>query len=258
MAGRKGEFLKFLRFDPKLRSSRIANYLANPRLVILILLLVIILGLNAFLTLPRNLNPEVKIPIVLVSTVLPGAGPSDIESLITKPIEDSVNSLEDVKTITSSSLENVSTVTIEFESGVDPEKAKTDVQSSVDSISDFPEDATTPQVIKLDFENAPIWTFVLTGTTDDASLFKFAKNLKEKLEALPEIDDVGIAGLEDNEIKIVINPEVYASFGISPFQLSSAITAGFKSFPAGSIRTESSNFSLAIDPQIVSIEDIRT
>ncbi len=254
---RKDEFLKFLRFDQKLANSKVASYLKNPRLVVLLLLLVIGVGLNAFFTLPRDLNPQVNLPYVLVSTVLPGAGPADVESLVTIPIEDAVNSLDKVKTVTSNSVENASTVTIEFESGVDVDKAKSDVQSAVDSITDLPDDVISPRVIKLDFENSPVWTFVLTTTADDGSLFKFATHLKQKLEDLPEIDSVGVAGLEETEIKIIVNPEVYSSYGVNPFQLSSAVTSGFKSFPAGSVRTENSNFSLTIDPAISTIDDIR-
>lgn len=253
----RDEFLKFLKFDPKLNNSRVAGYLKNPRLVILLLLLVIGVGINSFLTLPRDLNPQVKIPIVLVSTVLPGAGPADVESLVTIPLEDSVNSLDKVKTVTSNSLSNVSTLTIEFESGVDPDKAKTDVQSAVDSVSDLPDDALSPRVIKLDFENSPVWTFVLTTHADDGSLFKFATNLKQKLEELPEINTVNVSGLEETEVKVTINPEVYSSYGVNPLQLSQSITSGFKSFPAGSVRTEDSNFSLTIDPGIITIDDIR-
>ena len=81
----------------------VVEEVGNSRLFILLLFLVITLGINAFLTLPRDLNPQVKIPIVLVSTILPGAGPSDVESLVTVPIEDSINSLEKVKTVTSTS-----------------------------------------------------------------------------------------------------------------------------------------------------------
>ncbi len=248
---------RFLKFDPNLRKSLFAKYLANPRLVILLLFSVILIGAYSYASLPRELNPTINIPIVLVSTVLPGASPADVESLVTVPIEDSINSLEKVKTVSSTSQDNVSIVTVEFQSGTDPDKAKNDVKSAVDGVSTLPTDALAPQVLKLDFQNAPVWTFVLTTSADDGSLFKFAKNLQKKVEDLPEIDKVDIAGLEDTEVQITINPESYAAYNVNPIQLSSIITSSLKSFPAGSVRTENSTFSLTIDPQATTVDDLR-
>ena len=90
-----------LQFDPKLSKSRIGKYLSNPRLVIMLLFLVLTIGISSYLTLPRTLNPEVKIPIVLVSTVIPGADPTDVEQLVTVPIEDAVRGIDNVKKVTS-------------------------------------------------------------------------------------------------------------------------------------------------------------
>src|SRR5690349_8480648 len=126
-------YLKNLKFDPQLKQGFFAKYLQNTRLVLLVILLVSLIGVFSFSSLPRVLNPQIKIPIVIVSTVLPGASPKDVESLVTIPIEDSVSSLSKVKTMTSSSQDSVSVVTLEFESGVDPDKAKSDVKSAVDS-----------------------------------------------------------------------------------------------------------------------------
>lgn len=253
----KDELLKHIRFDQKINKSLIYKYLSNPRPLVLVLIFVISLGLSAFLSLPRDLNPQINIPIVAVSTVLPGASPADVESLVTIPIENSINGLDKVKTITSNSQDNVSLITVEFESGTDPEKAKSDVQSAVDSIGELPEDALKPQVLKFDFENAPVWTFVLTGSVDDGSLFKFAKNLENKLEDLSEIDKVEISGIEDTEIQITISPGAYISYGANPFQISSIIQTSLRSFPAGSVKTDNSSFSLTVDPQIITVEDIR-
>lgn len=246
-----------LKFDPKLNNSLIARYLKNPRLVILVLLFVIILGVNAFMSLPRDLNPQIKIPIVIVSTILPGANPGDVESLVTVPIENSINSLENVKTVTSTSQDGVSITTIEFNSGTDPDKAKSDVQGAIDAVGNLPQDALKPQVLKLDFENSPVWTFVLTGKSDNGSLFKFAKNLKKKLEDLPEIDRAEISGLEQTEIQVTVLPETYSTYGIGAFQIIPLIQSGLKSFPAGQVKTTDSAFSLTVDPQVVTIDDIR-
>jgi multidrug efflux pump subunit AcrB len=250
-------YLKKLTFDPKLNNSLFAGYLRNTRLVILIILLTFILGIFSFLSLPRVLNPQIKIPIVIVSTVLPGASPKDVESLVTIPLEDGVGSLQKVKTITSTSQDSSSVITLEFESGVDPDKAKADVQSAVDSINDLPEDATTPQVQKLDFENEPIWTFSLSSKDDYVSLVRFGKTLRDGLKNLSSIDQVNTTGLDDEEIQIIIKPEKLAMYGISPSQLSQTIKAALSSFPAGVINTDTSSFVLSADPTITTVEDLR-
>jgi multidrug efflux pump subunit AcrB len=251
-------YLKKLKFDPKLLTGFIAKYLMNMRLVLLVILLISAFGIQSYMALPRRLNPEIKIPIVLISTVLPGASPTDIESLVTVNIEDQVRGLDGVKTVTSTSRESVSIINIEFESGYDPEKAKSEVQSAVDSITDLPEDAQTPNVQKLDFENQPIWVFSLHGAKDRGSLIRFSRNLKKDLEDLSSIDKVEITGLDEQEIQIIVKPETVTSYGANPQALMGAIRNALSSFPAGNIRTESGLFSLAIDPAATQINDLRT
>jgi multidrug efflux pump subunit AcrB len=207
MAEKVQSFIHQLKFDPKLEKSHIASYLFNPRLAILFVFLVVIVGIYSFIQLPRTLNPDIKIPIVIVSTVLPGAGPKDIERLVTIPIEDGVSNLTKVKQITSTSNDSVSVVTLEFESGVDPDKAKGDVQSAVDGVSDLPADAQTPNVIKLDFTNAPVWTFVLAGNNDLGSLERYAQILQKNIKDLPNIDKVTLSGFQEEEVQITISPQ---------------------------------------------------
>lgn len=251
-------YLKNLKFDPNLKNSFFAKYLTNFRLVTLVILAVIALGTAAYLSLPRKLNPSIKIPLVIVSTVLPGGSPSDIESLVSVPIEDAVSGIDNVKTVTSTSRDSVSIVTIEFESGTDPEKAKSDVESEVNSITDLPEDALDSSVDKLDFENQPIWTFNLVSKNDDqASLIRFARILKNDLEELTTIDRVEITGIDEQEIQVVLKPEVISSYAVNPLQISQTIATSLSSFPAGTVNTETSVFSFTIDPAAISIEDIR-
>lgn len=250
-------YLKHLKFDPKLDMSLFAKYLRNTRLVILFVILVVLIGIYSFVNLPRVLNPQIKIPIVIISTVLPGASPADIESLVTIPVEDSVSGLQKVKTVTSSSQDSVSIVTLEFESGVDPDKAKLDVQSAVDSITKLPTDAKKPTVQKLDFENVPVWTFTLSSDRDYLSLVRFAKTLRDGLKDLPSIDHVETSGLDTEEIQILINPEKLEQHGMNPAQLSQLIKATTGSFPAGAITTNKSSFVLTLDPTVTSVADLR-
>lgn len=252
------KYLKTLRFDPRLSKSIFAKYLSNFRLVTLVILAVVAFGASAYMSLPRKLNPTINIPLVIVSTVLPGGSPSDIESLLSVPIEDSVSSLDRVKTITSTSRDSVSIVTIEFESGVDAEKARTDVDSAVKAISNLPEDALDPTVTKLDFENQPIWTFNLVANHEDrASLIRFARILKNDLEELSTIDRVTITGIDEQEIQVILKPEVISTYNINPLQLTSVIKNSLSSFPAGVVKTENSAFSLTIDQNSFTPDDIR-
>lgn len=257
MANKVQSFIHQLKYDPKLEKSLIAKYLFNPRLAILFVMLVIIVGIYSFINLPRTLNPDIKIPIVIVSTVLPGAGPKDVESLVTIPIEDGVSNLSKVKQVTSISNDSVSIVTLEFESGVDPEKAKSDVQSAVDGVSDLPADAQDPRVMKLDFTNSPVWTFALAGNKDLGSLGRYAQALQKKIKDLPSIDTVTLSGFQEEEVQITITPEKAKTYELNPFSLMSAIQTSLKAFPAGTVQTDTSTFAVSIDQTVTSLDDLR-
>ncbi len=250
-------YLHNLKFDQKLKNSFVAKYILNQRLVLLVTLTIIGIGFYSFFNLPKTLNPEIKIPIVIVSTVLPGAGPKDVESLVTIPIEDGVSSVARVKTVTSSSQDSVSVVQLEFESGVDPDKARADVKSAVDSVTTLPKDAKTPNVVKLDFSNAPVWTFTLSTSQDSGSLMRYAKTLRQKIVDLPSVDKVDISGLEEQEMQIVIRPASIATYNLNPQQLSQIIATAIKAFPAGNITTNTSTFAISLDQAANSLEDIR-
>lgn len=250
-------YLRKLKFDPKLKSGFTFKFFNNPRLIILLLFSILLLGISSYITLPRNLNPEIKIPIVIVSTFLPGAGPEDIEKLVTIPIEDSISGVEGLKTTTSTSQDSVSLIQLEFESGTDADKARTDIQAAVDS-AELPEDAQTPRIQKLDFENQPVWQFALISENNDtASLIRFAKRLESQISELASVNEVTTSGIEEQEIAIILKPTTIASYGLNNQQISSIIKSQIASYPAGSVQTEALSYSLTIDPVSASIDEIR-
>jgi len=256
-AHKKLSYLERLVFDPKLLVGPIASYLTNIRLVILVVIAIVLLGITSFLSLPSRLNPEVEIPIITVVTVLPGAGPQDIETLVTKPIEDSLRGLKDVDSITSQSRENVSAITVQFLSKVDRDAAKDDVQSQVDSVTDLPEDANTPTVTALDFEDQPVLTFALTTSNQYPDLMRGAKELKNQLEDLNFVDRVITSGYDEQEIAIEIDQNKLSSYGLTPFGLSQLLKKNRAAYPAGNITTDTNSIALSIDASVETIEDIR-
>lgn len=250
-------YFERLSFDPALASSAVAKFIGNIRVVMLLILTITLLGIVSYLNLPKRLNPEVKIPIVIIQTVLPGASPEDVESLVTIPLEEKVNSLDGLDVSNSVSSENVSIISLQFLSEVERDKAVEDVQSAVDTVTDLPEDVLDPVVEGLDFENQPVWTFVVTSDNDVPSLMSFADRLQEELEAESKIDKVTRSGFEEQEVSVIINTEKAQLYGINAFSISQLIKSKISSYPAGTVYSDDTTFTVTIDSSISSIESIR-
>lgn len=249
-------YLDRLRFPNALRGDGIWKYITNMRIVVLLVITILLMGAISYLSIPKRLNPEIKISIVTVVTVLPGASPSDVESLVTIPLETSLQNVAGIDTLSSTSQDNVSAISIQFVSSVTQDKAKADVQSVVDSMSTLPKDAQTPIVKALDFEDRPVWTYALSADSLP-SLMRIADTMKKNLENTPKIDRVVVNGFETQEIAVIVKPEKIAQYNINPLALASAVKSNIVSYPAGAVDTAQNSFSVTIDPQINSIDDIR-
>lgn len=250
-------YLDKLKFKSEYLKTWVAQYLDNIRLTVLLFIFLLVFGLFSFITLPRELNPSVEIPFVLISTALPGASPTDVESLITKKIEDELKSVKRLNTMSSNSIENASLIYLEFDSGVDPDEAERKVIQAVDKVSNLPEDASDPQVQKLDFEDQPVWTFTLEGEDDQAALRFLSEEIKEKLESEALIDRVEITTSDTREIQIILNKETISQYGLNPFSLITAIKQSLVSYPAGSVDTTGYSFPLTIDKSINNLDELR-
>jgi HAE1 family hydrophobic/amphiphilic exporter-1 len=256
-AGGKESYFSRLKFNPKDFGIFSWGYFNNVRIVILFVLVLAVGGASSFVSIPRNLSPEVEIPIVFISTILPGASSEDVESLITIPIEDKVMGIEKIDTLFSTSTEGRSGVTVQFQSGANIRDAENDVQNAVSSISGLPENATDPMVASLDLENQPIWTFSLVSNIDEASLDRFSQELKKEIENLSKVDRVENRGMENQEIQIMIKPEVFKSVGANALLLSQAIGNAVSSYPVGIVDSSQASFSISLDPTVSSIKDLR-
>lgn len=257
MAEKESLYLQHLKFDERLNGSFIARYYSNTRLIILIILCLVVGGAIAFARLPRQLNPDVDIPIVSVSTTLPGAAPADVENLITEKIEKELTSIPNVDVIISSSNESFSIITVQFLGNVETDKAVDDVKQRVDLVRDLPEDASDPVVQKLDFNDAPIWMLSITGEMDRLSLSKVATDLKDKLEDLSSIRNVTVQGAEEEEIVVELNSRALQELNIASGQITQALRSNDLSFPAGRIIVSETEYTLTIDNELQSVSQLR-
>ncbi len=257
MARKLASYISQLKFDPRLDKMLVAKYYNNPRLVVMTILLLLLGGIFSLLSIPRVLNPNINIPIVIISTVYPGAGPQDVESLVTIPVENAVMGLANVKTVTSSSQDSSSVVEVQFNDGVDPDKAQTDVQSAVNNVSGLPSAVQKSSVQKVDFQNVPVWTFVVTTKTDDASLSRFAQILSNNIKNVSTVSKVSTSGLDTQGIQVVIKPTAITTYGLNPAQISQLINSAVSSYPAGTVQTDKSVFSFTINSEITNVDTVR-
>jgi multidrug efflux pump subunit AcrB len=250
-------YLDQLKFDKQLFKSPIFVLIKNVRLLALIILALVIGGVYSFFNLPRELNPEVKIPIVSVVTTLPGADPVDVEELVTKPIEKELKNLSNVDVMSSTSRDSVSIVSLQFLSNVDPDKALQDSKEKIDLVDSLPENAGTPIVNKLDFNDQPVWTVAITGDIDLRSLSRIAEDLQDKLEANSGIRKVELNGQQQEEIVVALNASSLQRYNLSADSISQVISASNVTIPAGAIQVNSTKYQLSVDNKFTSVEKLR-
>jgi multidrug efflux pump len=176
----------------------------NQTSVVILALIITVLGLLAYQTMPKESFPEIVIPTVYVGTAYPGNSPVDMENLITRPIEKELKSINNVKNIKSTSVQDFSSIVVEFNPGVEISKAIQDVKDAVDkSKSELPTDLDKdPDVIEVNTSDFPIMNINISGNYTEEELKKFGEHLEDEIEKLPEISKAELRGTIQREIRI--------------------------------------------------------
>lgn len=189
----------------------------RPVFATMMILALVVLGWFSYNKLNVDLNPNVDIPFVMITSILPGAGPEQIETDVTKKIEDAVNPIEGVDYIQSISQENVSIVVIAFKLEIDGKQAAQDVREKVAAIrGNLPTDIEDPVVQRFDFSSFPIMTLTVAGDRSERDVTDFTKNvIKKRLESIPGVGAVNLVGGAEREILVEVNPEKLLAYGLS-------------------------------------------
>lgn len=249
-------FFERLHFEERLARSSAGRFLASIRTVGLITITLTAAGLAVYLSLPKELNPAIQIPTVIVNVPFPGANTEDIESLVTLPVEEAVSGLADVNKVTSSSQESFSTTVIEFASTTEPKTALDDVQNAVNKITTFPADAEKPVVTVIDFQDQPTLTFALAENQPGA-LPMLSDLLEERLKATPGIEKVNVQYRNRDEVSIFINPDTLAERHLSWERVIGSVGESLASFPGGTLASRDNQFALVQEKSVISIDDVR-
>lgn len=212
-------------------------FVQRPVLTTMITLTFVVLGVWSYGRMPVELMPNVEFPFVVVSTVYPGASPGEVESQVTKKIEDAVATIANVKTLTSSSQENLSLVYIEFELETDVDLDAIDVKDKVDAIQyDMPENAEKSAISKFDFSAFPIIELAVSGQRRLEEIYQVAdKGIRERLSRVNGVASVDVTGKRERQLRVEISPAKLRAYGLSLMDVVGAIAAENVNVPAGHI-----------------------
>ena len=230
----------------------------RPVMITMVILVFIVFGFLAYLSLPLNLMPVAAIPYVTVQTIYPGAGPQEIETQISKPIEDVISTVSRIDFMRSYSMDNVSYVIIAFDLGKDPNVASQEVKDKVDAIiNQLPSDAERPSVQKLDITSTPIMDLVLSGDLSGRELFEIAdKQLKDRLSQIEGVANVDITGGQEREIHVEFDDKTVFQNSISLSQFAQILAAQNLDMPGGNFIQKDQDYSVRLKGELETIEEI--
>lgn len=245
--------------EHKTRSFGLTNLsLKNKTSVFILTVLLTLFGLYSYNDMPKSLFPDIVMPTIMVQTVYPGNSPADIENLITRPIEKQIKSVKGIKNLTSNSVQDNSSIIVEFNTDVEVKIALQDVKDAVDKAkSDLPNDLDLePMVMDIDFSEFPILNINLSGDFSLDDLKIYAEELQEQIESLTEISKVEITGLLNREITIKTDLHKMESNEISLRNIEDAINLENVSIAGGDILLGKSRRSVRTDAEFKKASEI--
>ncbi|WP_416897363.1 MAG: efflux RND transporter permease subunit [Minwuia sp.] len=208
--------------------------LSRARTVIATLLLILLAGIAAYISIPKESDPDINVPILYVSMTHDGISPEDAARLLNRPMEQELQGIEGLKEMRSIAADGFGSVVLEFDAGFDVDKAMDDVREKVDlAKSELPEDTDEPQINEVNFSLFPVLVVTLSGDMPERALFKVARDLQDRIEGLPNVLGVDMAGDRDEMLEILIDPAKLESYQIDQQELIRTMTANNRLVAAG-------------------------
>ena len=225
-----------------------ATAVKKPVTTALVFVAVVIMGLFSLTRLSVDLLPEIETNMIMVMTAYPGASASDIEMNVSKPLENVLNSVSDLKHITSQSRENISIVTLEFEYGTDIDVATNDVRDKLDIVeSSLPDDVENPIIFKFGTDDIPILLLSVTAEESTNALYKILDDkVSNPLARISGVGAVSISGAPIREVQVYCDPYKLEAYGLTIEGISSIIAQENRNTPGGSIDIGSNTYTLRV------------
>ena len=231
----------------------------RPVLATVLILSIVVFGAFSFMQLSQDLFPKIDFPIIVITTVYPGAGPKEVESQVTEILEEEVGAVGGLRKMESQSLENISLIVMEFELEVDGNIAKIDVKDKVDiARMRLPREIEPPVVEQFDINSEPVLTLAINSDRPLTEITKLAETrIKDELSKINGVSKVEVIGGLEREILVACNADKLRSYGLSLMDVVGYVQAENLNFPSGQITGITSEYSLRLTGEFKSLNDIR-
>lgn len=238
----------------------IATFIKRPVFTTMFILLLVVFGIRCYPEIGVDLNPDVDLPIVSVRVTYDGASPQEMETLVTKPIENRVSQVSGIKTLSSTVLEGYSETVLEFNIGVDPQVKASEVREKVSSVrKSLPDDIDEPVTQTVDLNSRPIVAYTFSSASRSRGEIRriIEDNIKDELQMVEGVSEVNVLGASQRAIRIVLKPEKLAEYGIAYQTIKNKINANNYNTPGGKARSNAMEITVRTVGKYNTIDDIK-
>ncbi len=237
----------------------VETIIKRPSLIIVLFAILTIGGLFSYNLLSYELLPEFSVPTITITTAYPGAAPSEVETEVSKKIEDAMSGLDNLDDIKSNSFENASVVVVQFKAGTDIDLSMQDAQREINKMqSDLPDDAETPSLAKISPSDQPIMQILATSTLPNEVFYQQMEDrYLPQLQQIGGVAEITLVGGDKREIRINVNDDKLNYYGLSLLQVTQAINQANVDFPTGKVKNTTETMTLRLAGKFTSLDDIR-
>ncbi len=227
------------------------------RAMIVFLLVILLGGINSYIHIPKEADPDIPVPFIYIGISLPGISPTDSERLIVRPLELELQKLTGVKEIRGIAQQHHGAAIVEFDVSFDKDKALADVREKVNlAKSKFPADADEPEIREFNAALFPVILINLYGNLSERELYQRARLLKDEIESMPDVLEANLLGHREEVLQILLDPIKMESYGISADEIFRVLSRNNQIVPAGEVDSGGGSFSLSISGLIEQESDI--
>jgi HAE1 family hydrophobic/amphiphilic exporter-1 len=240
-------------------STIVKTSLKRPLLIVIIFTILGLGGIVSYNLLNLNLLPKFEVPILTVQTIYPGAGASEVETSVTRKIEDALSTLENLKKITSTSYEGISIVVVELNDGADPNQGVQDAQRKINAIrSQLPIQILDPSIDKMALDERAILNAAASSSLPETKFYKLVKDrFQPRLAKLAGVGAVKMTGGSEREIRVNIDAQKLKAYNLSILQVLQAIQLANMEIPAGNVENTGSTYSVRLAAKYSNLDELR-